>query len=99
MEAAESYIVVDQGTGYVLAAKAANAKRQVASLTKIASAVVILEWLNTSQGGADQLALVTEDALTGGSNPLKLKSGDRISFREGLYAAAHPVAGVAHLRF
>ncbi len=90
MEAAESYIVVDQGTGYVLAAKAANAKRQVASLTKIASAVVILEWLNTSQGGADQLALVTEDALTGGSNPLKLRSGDRISFREGLYAAMMP---------
>lgn len=87
IEAAESYIVVDQGTGYVLAAKEAHTKRQVASLTKIASAVVILEWLETKSGGLDQLALVTEDALTGGSNPLKLRSGDQISFREGLYAA------------
>jgi D-alanyl-D-alanine carboxypeptidase (penicillin-binding protein 5/6) len=87
MEAAESYIVVDQESGYILAAKEANMQRQVASLTKIASAVVILEWLESSQGGFEQLAPVTEDALTGGSNPLKLRSGDKISFQEGLFAA------------
>ena len=39
--AAESYIIVDAQTGFILGAKARNEKLPVASLTKIATAAVV----------------------------------------------------------
>ena len=41
--AAASWIILDDNTGHVLAASGQNEKRQIASLTKIATAMVVLD--------------------------------------------------------
>jgi len=86
--AADSHLVVDHASGHVLDAKDADIPRQVASLTKIASAVVLLEWIEES--GVDPatwLVTVPQEALRGGANPLVLRAGDEISLETGLFAA------------
>ena len=46
--AASSWMIVDDNTGHVLAASGQNEKRQIASLTKIATAMVVLDWAEAS---------------------------------------------------
>src|ERR1041385_7666656 len=45
-----SYLVVDSQTGHVLIEQNAREKRQVASLTKIATACVVLDWVEKKGG-------------------------------------------------
>jgi D-alanyl-D-alanine carboxypeptidase (penicillin-binding protein 5/6) len=42
--AAASWIIVDSETGHILDEGNRNEKRQIASLTKIATAMVVLDW-------------------------------------------------------
>ena len=60
-----SYLVVDSQTGYVLVEQNAREKRQVASLTKIATACVVLDWTEKKGGDLNQLATVSEAAFVG----------------------------------
>lgn len=86
--AAESYIIVDDNTGHILAAGGENQKRQIASLTKIATAMVVMDWADTT--GNSLAAVVTvPPGITGvgGVNPCGLQPGDSISLRDLLYAA------------
>ena len=85
--AAESYLIVDEATGYVLAAKNENTPRQVASLTKIATVIVVLEWIEETGGDIRQSVPVISEAVAGGANPLNLKAGDSLPLESGLYAA------------
>lgn len=85
--AAESYVVVDADTGHVLDSADADVRRPVASLTKIAMALVVLDWLGESGVEATDLMDVPGDALRGGANPLGLREGDRLPIEVGLYAA------------
>jgi D-alanyl-D-alanine carboxypeptidase (penicillin-binding protein 5/6) len=101
-----SLLLVDHADGRVLAAENEGAPRQVASLAKIATALVLLEWLD--EAGLDPAtshATVPPEALRGGANPLGLRAGDRLSYETGLYAAmmasdntsAHAMAEAAGL--
>ncbi len=101
-----SLLVVDHAAGRVLVAENEGAPRQVASLAKIATALVLLEWLD--EAGLDPAtshATVPPEALRGGANPLGLRAGDRLSYETGLYAAmmasdntsAHAMAETAGL--
>jgi len=48
IEAAEGSVVVDAGSGVVLLSKNLDSKKQVASLTKVATALVALKcWMKT----------------------------------------------------
>lgn len=86
--AAQSYVIVDNQTGYVLAAKNRDEKRQVASLTKVATAMVVLDWAQLNKADLGQLATVTGRALSsGGANPVGLQEGDAVSLRDLLYCA------------
>lgn len=87
LTAAESYLIADQETGFILAAGNENVPRQVASLTKVATVMVALEWLEESDGDSGQLVPVTTEAVSGGANPLNLKAGDKLPLDAGLYAA------------
>ena len=87
MIAAESYLVADQASGYVLMAKDADTPRQVASLTKIATSVVALEWLDEQGGDANQSVTIVPEAVSGGGNPLKLEVGDRLVLADAIRAA------------
>ena len=48
--AAQAYIVVDSKTGYILQEQKSKDKRQVGSLTKMATAVVVLDWAEHNGG-------------------------------------------------
>jgi D-alanyl-D-alanine carboxypeptidase (penicillin-binding protein 5/6) len=100
--AASSWIIVDDHTGQILGASKANQKRQVASLTKIAAAMVIMDWADTQKASLKELAEVPASVTTvGGMNPCGLQPGDRVSLRDLLYAALmasdnHAIFTAAH---
>jgi D-alanyl-D-alanine carboxypeptidase (penicillin-binding protein 5/6) len=84
---ASSAVLVDLGTGQVLFRKAPDRARPVASLTKIMTALVVLE---KEEGRLDRTIRVHPDAVFGrndygGGSTLGLRSGERVSVR-GLLA-------------
>jgi D-alanyl-D-alanine carboxypeptidase (penicillin-binding protein 5/6) len=88
VQAAASYVIVDSDTGHILAESKRNDKRQVASLTKVATAMVVLDWADAT--GTSMAALVEVPpgvTSVGGVNPCGLQPGDRASLRD-LVAAA-----------
>jgi|FLOH01.1.fsa_nt_gi serine-type D-Ala-D-Ala carboxypeptidase (penicillin-binding protein 5/6) len=86
--AASSWMIVDDNTGHVLAASGQNEKRQIASLTKIATAMVVLDWAEASGTSLSTLVSVpSEVSGVGGVNPCQLQPGDQVSLRDLLYSA------------
>lgn len=85
---AESSIIVDNQTGRILQDSGANRKVPIASLTKLALAMVTLDWSELKEGNLDERATVPEVAITstGGINPLGLQAGDTLTLRDLLYA-------------
>lgn len=86
--AAQCYVIVDNQTGQILAAKGANEKRQVASLTKIALATVVLDAEDEKLIAlGDEVAVPPQALSAGGVNQTGLQAGDVISIRDLLYSA------------
>ena len=88
LSARESYFVVEANSGRILLAEGSDQKRPVASLTKVATAIIALDWAKAT--GADlggEMVVPPSVASLGGSNPMGLKPGDRISLRNALYSA------------
>ncbi|MBP83712.1 MAG: hypothetical protein CMO61_07680 [Verrucomicrobiales bacterium] len=85
--AAESSIVVDVQSGIVLLSENPDEKRQVASLTKVATILVALKWLDENKATDEVEIVVSGEAVSGGVNPFKFKEGDRLSFRSAMLAA------------
>ncbi len=88
-EKGEAYMVVEANSGKVLMAANSGVQRPIASLTKIATAVITVDWADAT--GADLtkiIATVPPAALAfGGANPLSLQAGDRLTLRDALYSA------------
>jgi serine-type D-Ala-D-Ala carboxypeptidase (penicillin-binding protein 5/6) len=88
-QVAAAYVIADHTTGYVLESFKPDEKRQIASLTKIATAKVVLDW--ASKGGTDLSlqVVIPPQAITdaGGVNPMGLQPNDLISYRDLIYAA------------
>jgi serine-type D-Ala-D-Ala carboxypeptidase (penicillin-binding protein 5/6) len=83
-----SYLVVDSQTGYVLIEQNAREKRQIASLTKVATACVVLDWAEKRGGDLNQLATISQAAFVGvEKNEVGWQVGDVVSLRDLLYAA------------
>jgi D-alanyl-D-alanine carboxypeptidase (penicillin-binding protein 5/6) len=86
--AANNYIIVDNQTGHILGSKDANDKVQVASLTKVATAMVVLDWAQLNKQDLSQQVVITGQALrAAGVNPVGLQEGDTLSIRDLLYCA------------
>jgi len=86
--AAESYIIVDDETGHILDSSNANEKRQIASLTKIAAAMVAFDWASaTGSSLAAEVEVPAGIAGVGGDNACGFQPGDRVSLRDLVYAA------------
>jgi D-alanyl-D-alanine carboxypeptidase (penicillin-binding protein 5/6) len=87
--AQESVMVLEAYSGKVLVASNASAKRPIASLTKIATGAVAVDWATAT--GADlgtlQITVPQTITLVGGPNPMNLQPGDRLSMRDALYSA------------
>ncbi|HEX8078271.1 MAG TPA: serine hydrolase [Chthoniobacterales bacterium] len=83
-----AYVLIDAQTGHVLEQVDARDKRQVGSLTKVATAMVVLDWAEKRGGDLNQLATIPPEALVGtGENLIGFQPGDRITLRDLLYAA------------
>ena len=86
--AAQAYIIADSKTGFVLQERESKQKRQVGSLTKIATAMVVLDWAEKQSGDLGQEATIPPEAFTGVSeNLIGFQPGDTASLRDLLYAA------------
>lgn len=86
--AQESYIVIDNQTGRILASKNPDKKLPVASLTKIATALVTLDWAELhSINLADQMVVPLDATADGLANPIGLQPGDSLSIRDLIYCA------------
>src|ERR1700732_4052393 len=88
-QVAAAYAVTDHTTGYVLKAYKADEKRQVASLTKIATGKVVLDWAAKDGIDLSLQVVIPPQAITdaGGVNPMGLQPNDLISYRDLIYAA------------
>ncbi len=88
VEAARAFAIVDSQSGYILAEQDGKAKRQVGSLTKIATAMVVLDWAEHKGGNLGQVATIPPEAFTGtGENNIGFQPGDSVALRDLLYAA------------
>jgi serine-type D-Ala-D-Ala carboxypeptidase (penicillin-binding protein 5/6) len=86
--AAEATITIDAKTGYILDKLQPDKKRQVGSLTKIATAMVVLDWSAKQGGDLAQVAVIPAAAFSGTSeNNVGFQPGDTITLRDLLYAA------------
>jgi D-alanyl-D-alanine carboxypeptidase (penicillin-binding protein 5/6) len=84
---AAAWVIADSTTGFVLDSSNAGKKLQVASLTKIATAMVVLDWAAAKGVDLGELATVPQTAAALASpNSIGLQPGDQISLREALYA-------------
>lgn len=86
--AAQAFVIIDSQTGYVLQQQEPKQKRQIGSLTKIATASVVLDWAERKGGDLNQIVAIPPEAFVGtGENNIGFQPGDRISLRDLLYAA------------
>jgi len=85
----ESVMVMEAHSGKVLIASNASVKRPIASLTKIATAVVAVDWATATKRDIGKVMLTAPQNITlvGGPNPMNLQPGDQILLRDALYSA------------
>src|SRR5258707_12411489 len=87
-QTASAYILIDHTSGHVLESYKADDKRPIASLTKIATAKVVLDWASKTGSDLAQFVVIPVKALnSGGINPMGLQPGDEVSYRDLIYAA------------
>ncbi|MEM6910067.1 MAG: serine hydrolase [Verrucomicrobiota bacterium] len=86
--AQESYVVMEHHSGKIFYESHAEKKRPVASLTKVATAMVVLDWAAATRVDLGLKIPVQPIVLqVAAVNPLGLRPGDRISLRDLLYSA------------
>ena len=86
--AAQAFIIVDAQTGFVLQEHESKQKRQIGSLTKIATAMVVLDWAEHRGGDLNQNVVISPSAFVGTlENNIGFRPGDEIALRDLLYAA------------
>jgi serine-type D-Ala-D-Ala carboxypeptidase (penicillin-binding protein 5/6) len=87
-QVATAYILADHTSGYVLESYKADQKRPIASLTKIATAKVVLDWAAKTGTDLSQLISIPLQAIRPiGNNPMGLQPDDQMSYRDLLYSS------------
>ncbi len=86
--AAQAYLIADAQTGYILEEQKSRDKLQVGSLTKIATACVVLDWAEKRSGDLNGAVTIPPEAFQGTTeNNVGFQPGDSITLRDLLYAA------------
>lgn len=87
--AEEALMVVEAHSGKVLIANNSTVKRPVASLTKIATAVLVTDWAEAAGVDVAKREVVVPQAVgvLPGPNPMKLVPGERMAMLEALSSA------------
>lgn len=87
-QSSSAYLVIDSRTRKVLIGENYDKKLPVASLTKIATACVVLDWLTAVDGDNNAYIEIPPQVVgLGGANPLSLQPGDRLTVRDALFSA------------
>jgi D-alanyl-D-alanine carboxypeptidase (penicillin-binding protein 5/6) len=84
---AAAYSVMDSASGHVLLSKDANRRLAVGSLTNIATAMVVLDWLELRKHDINEPVVIPPEATVFPENPIGFQPGDQASIRDLLYAA------------
>lgn len=89
LSAEEAHMVVEAYSGKVLSAENSTEKRSVASLTKMATAIVAVDWANaTGTDIATEMIRIPNIVLQlNTTSAIKLAPGDSLTLRDALYAA------------
>ena len=89
LRAEESVMVLEAYSGKVLIASNSTQKRPIASLTKIATGVVAIDWAKAAGVDIAKHTITVPQTITrvGGPNPMGLRPGDQMSLRDALYSA------------
>lgn len=83
-----AYVISDSTTGFILEEGGGDKKLPVASLTKIATAMVVLDWAAQSKADLGQLATVQDSSVQfSGQQGVGFQPGDQCSLRDLLYAS------------
>ena len=86
--AVAAYALEDHTTGYILESYKGDQKRPIASLTKIATAKVVLDWAQrTNTDLAQQIVVPVQATGPGLPSAIGLQPNDLISYRDLIYAA------------
>src|SRR5438067_2665037 len=86
--AAQAYLIADAQTGYILEEQEPRKKLQVGSLTKIATACVVLDWSERKSGDLNAAVAIPPEAFQGTTeNNIGFQPGDGVTLRDLLYAA------------
>lgn len=82
-------MVLEAHSGKVLVASNSSQKRPVASLTKIATGAVAVDWAVAAGVDLNKHVVTVPQTVdrVGGPNPMSLKPGDQLSLRDALYSA------------
>lgn len=98
-EEAAAFVITDSTTGFILDQYKGDKKLPIASLTKIATAMVVLDWSEASNSDLSQIATVPDSAgqIAAAQGGAGLQPGDRCSLRDLLYAALMQSDNVAAL--
>lgn len=82
-------MVMEAFSGKVLIASNPSEKRPVASLTKIATGAVAVDWASATGNDIAKLMITVPQTITlvGGPNPMNLQPGDQLTLRDALYSA------------
>jgi D-alanyl-D-alanine carboxypeptidase (penicillin-binding protein 5/6) len=83
-----AWVVTDSITGVILDSSNPAKKLQIGSLTKIAAAMVVLDWADAQKRDLNELATVPQSAAGLGTTAgVGLTPGDQVTLRDLLYAA------------
>jgi D-alanyl-D-alanine carboxypeptidase (penicillin-binding protein 5/6) len=85
-QGATAYMVEDSVTGHVLMAQSPNKRLAIGSLTDIATAMVVLDWLEARKHDINEAVAIPPEALAFPENPIGFQAGDQASVRDLLYA-------------
>ena len=95
---AAAYVISDSTTGFILDQYHGDKKLPIGSLTKIATAMVVLDWSEASNSDLGQIATVPANAAQiAATQGAGLQPGDGCSLRDLLYAALMQSDNVAAL--
>lgn len=82
-----SYIAIEANSGKLLFSSNAEARRPVASLSQVATAMVTLDWVARTRLPLDTFIAVPQEAFgLRAGNPMDLQPGDRLTLRDALYS-------------
>ncbi len=85
--AASAYVIMDHASGHILEESNAAKKLQVASLTKIVTACVVLDWAHATKQGVDQPVRIPDFAKeVANTQGVQWVPGDQTTLKELLYA-------------